>query len=231
MVYLLHHLGMGDHIICNGLARSIQAKYNSSITVFSQACNIKNVSRMFEGQKKIETRIIPTPTNGFDGFDYYGYINSFVKRDDDIAIVSGFNDMFKYQQLNFDEVFYKSCGVPFSSRWDNFHYERDSEKETEALKKLNPSEEPFAFVHDDESRGYRLNIENANKLKIVKNDPSVGLFDLGKVFEQAAEIHCMESSIKCLVDSIPNLTAKLYFYPNVRGFGAISKHTKDWTLV
>lgn len=229
MIYLLHHLGLGDHIICNGLVRSVQKSSGDEISLVTLSSNIKSVQRMYRDNPSIKTYEFVKPKGGLDYFDYYKYMADINKKTGDSIIIAGFNEFLKYRGLNFDEVFYRCCNIPFSSRWNNFYYERDDEKEREILKKLNPSNERFIFVHDDPSRGYELNIDS-NKMKVVKNDPDIGIFELGKVFESAAEIHCMESSIKCLIDSMPTVNADLYFYPDVRGFGAISKTTKNWKV-
>ena len=46
MIYIYHHLGLGDHIICNGLVRFLQKKHNQ-VSLFCYQHNIENVSFMY----------------------------------------------------------------------------------------------------------------------------------------------------------------------------------------
>ena len=50
-VFIHHHLGLGDHIICNGLVREFAKSYN--INLFCKSKNMYNVSVMFADVKNI----------------------------------------------------------------------------------------------------------------------------------------------------------------------------------
>jgi hypothetical protein len=78
----------------------------------------------------------------------------------------------------------------------------------------NLSEFGYAFVHDDASRGFQVQT-GAIELPIVRNDTTESIFHLGLVLERAAEVHCMESSIRCMIESLEMKRPKL-FYHNFR---------------
>jgi hypothetical protein len=72
-------------------------------------------------------------------------------------------------------------------------------------------------------------------MKIIRNDPSIDIFDMCGVLESASEIHCMESSFRCLIEGLPNVTCPLYLHKRVRfegqAFPALSIGRKNWIEV
>lgn len=57
MKYIYHHLGLGDHIICNGLVRSLKNSFNEEISVFVKPQYYENISKMYRD----DPNIIPLP--------------------------------------------------------------------------------------------------------------------------------------------------------------------------
>ena len=53
MKYVYHHLGLGDHIICNGMVRYFKEIYGK-IKVFCKPHNYKNVEYMYRDDDNIE---------------------------------------------------------------------------------------------------------------------------------------------------------------------------------
>ena len=51
-VYLYHHLGLGDHIICNGLVRNYANKFN--IKLFTKSHNAGSVKFMYKDVPTID---------------------------------------------------------------------------------------------------------------------------------------------------------------------------------
>jgi hypothetical protein len=52
MKYIYHHLGLGDHIICNGLVRYYRDMYQK-VTVFCKLHNFENVKYMYRDDENI----------------------------------------------------------------------------------------------------------------------------------------------------------------------------------
>jgi hypothetical protein len=129
------------------------------------------------------------------------------------------------------EFFYDQVQMPYEVRINYFHVERDPDEEERVLKKLNPSGEPFMFVHDDPARGFSVDrkyILNED-LKEVQNDISENAFHFLKVLEEAQEIHCMESSFKSLIDLYAQ-TDKL-FYHDFRNHPLGNYTNKKWEVI
>ena len=231
-----HHLGMGDHIICNGMVRSLLngGKFYTDVFVFAKERNAKRVIRMFDDEPRIHILVIPANENEIT------YVNNFVAQNGVMNFMRcGFGSVDNLQLMgvakDFDEAIYLSSGIPYERRWSAFRIRRNPVEENRVYKKLNPAGEPFMFVHDDPSRGITFTPTNTNSLKIVKNDPTEDIFDMCLLLEKASEIHCMESSFRCLIEHLPMVRCPLYLHKGVRADGhgetIVSGVRKNWTVL
>ena len=213
--YIYHHLGLGDHFICNGLVRYIidRDKLNRVSLVVKQS-NLRNVERMFRDREEVE---------------FYP-----VEKDSDFApqrgvpiLKAGFE---RCRDAEFDKSFYECVNVPFSERWNSWYVDRDLDKEQEVKSYLNIQED-YIFVHDESSTGkYKLNIKsNLKQIKPKKIPCESSVFDWIGIIENAKEIHAINSSFVHLIDSVKT-NGKLYYHdirPSTVGFSL----KKDWELV
>lgn len=233
-VQVYHHLGLGDHIICNGLVREL-CKTRERVYCFVKKRNLTSVSFMYRDQPKIELVTVE------DDWEV-----PFKRRKNLEFVKIGFENL-DTSHTNFDENFYRQLGLDFRLRWDNFYVERAYEPEYQLLRQLNPDGRPYAFLHDDPSRGLLADCTRIGKtLKIISVG---GLFFNGKlkaafdkynlfhwvsVLEHAQEIHCMDSSFKCLVESLAVLRNKrLFYHQYIRGSGprAVSTMRQNWIVI
>ena len=196
MKYIHHHLGLGDHIICNGLVRHYKEIYGE-VTVFCDDKNFKNVLYMYRDDDNIN--VLPIKENG--GIPKYISKN---KLESDVITV-GF-DLLKWGVGTFDEGFYDSVNVPFNFRFTKFFFSRDSKKEEEVYNLKNPNNDRYIFFHGKIDKK-----KVRNDLMIIENPDEYGIFDILKLIENAEEVHLMESSIKNLVNSI-NMDKPTFFY-------------------
>lgn len=234
MLHVHHHLGLGDHIICNGLIRSLIDTKAEEIAVFVKDANLPRVARMFDDEPRIHLIAIP-PEACVTDVSNLQFVNQHMQSFGGPLLRLGFDQMNKAPHLNFDEVFYIFAGVPFDNRWTRFSIRRDFVEEWRVLSKLNPTGEPYMFVHDDPSRGFSFDPPNSSGLKIIRNDPTEDIFSMIGVLENASEIHCMESSFRCLIESIPSVNCPLYLHKMVRFANqpnpALSLGRKPWVEV
>ena len=233
--FIHHHLGMGDHIVFNGLIRSLlnDGKVFTDAYVFAKQLNSKRVARMFDDDSRVSVIEIPSDQNEIL------WVNSVVAQYgicDFLRCGFGFmeNMCAINPDLNYDEAMYVMCGVPFQNRWSKFSIRRDFQKEKETLQRMNPTGEDFIFVHDDPARGFTFDPVTTN-LKIIRNDPKEDLFDMIGVLKAAKEIHCMESSFRALIDHVDDIGCPLYFYRKIRentdGTAHVSSVRKKWITV
>jgi hypothetical protein len=201
MKYIYHHLGLGDHIICNGLVRYYQKIYEK-ITVFCKPHNFLNVKYMYRDNKNIE--VLPIG----EDYDVENYIINNNLTENIIKVG------FEYLRggKTFDESFYIGKEIPFSVRYGNFYLERDYEIEKKIMNDLNPKNENYIFTHNVDMSRIRKD------LKIIENPINYNIFNLITLIENAEEVHLMESSIKCLVNSYKMDKPKFFYHNYVRNY-------------
>jgi len=201
--YIYHHLGLGDHIICNGLVRYYR-KIHQDVSVFCKPHNFNNVEYMFRDDSNINVLSIG------EDYDVHQYIIKNKIQNDVITV--GFEKLNITQTNTFDESFYVANRIPFEVRFDYFHVDRDMEIELKIIQKLNPSNEKYIFTHN-------VNLEKINtNYKIIENPTEYNLFNLISLIENAEEVHLMESSLKCLINSYKFKKPIFYYHEYVRNY-------------
>lgn len=221
-IYIYHHLGMGDHISCNGIVRSIlKKKPNSKIFVFCKNKLYKLVLFMFRDEKRIN--IIPIKSKQDNDNEYSlkikNYLDKIKKKHIVIKIgFKKFNKIFnktytKKNPISYDMAFYKQIKLSYKNRFSMCYWKRDKNQEERVYKKLTQGKKEYAFVHDDPSLGYNIDRKFVdNKLKIVENDKRENIFYMSKVIEKAQEVHLMESSIRNMSESLDLSSKRIYLY-------------------
>jgi hypothetical protein len=210
MKYIYHHLGLGDHIICNGIIRHFVQLYNE-VSVFCKPHYEKNVRYMFKDDERIKILSI-----GGDS-DVNNYISS--KNIINDVVFVGFGELYRQGAKTFDESFYKIVNLPFEQRFEKFKFLRNLEKEKEILNILNPSGEPYIYVHDDKERGFEIDRNKIkSNLKIIENDKRFLMFDMLGIIENAEEVHMMQTGMKDLINSFIFNKPKFYLHWYVRNY-------------
>lgn len=205
-LYIYHHMGLGDHIICNAIVRNY-AIQNDKIYLFVKPHNYENVSFMYRDLNNIEY------LQGDDWFAH-DYI-----RDNKInnLLIIGFDKL--NNSINFDRSFYEQIGMNFEKKWTDFYFKRDMEKEMNLFNSLNLKENEYIFINEDRKRNFLFDKNKYRQdLKIVNSDLDCGLFDLCYIMENALEVHLMESSLKCLSEHIDIKTNSLFYHTYVRNY-------------
>tara|TARA_R110000824_G_scaffold132903_5_gene295506 strand:+ start:447 stop:1178 length:732 start_codon:yes stop_codon:yes gene_type:complete len=199
--YFLPHLGLGDHIICNGLLRELRKKFDIVYMPVKQH-NTHSVRDLFRDDPGIE--IIPVRGDN----DAKSKQSLFARHVDEVIGVGNFGTGFLENCKSFDESFYIQCGVSFKERWSSFFYKRDLEKEEELYHEL-ATDEPYIFVHDDLQRDYIIDekhfLDGAQIIRPIHRfgeESLNSLFHYGKLVEGAQEIHCIDSSFACYIEHL-----------------------------
>ena len=159
-IYIYHHLGMGDIIICNGLVRYLREVYGQ-VTTFCKHHDFKNAQKMYRDDPNIE--IIPCQSD----LEVTNFLEGNNLLPDTIKV--GFEKLRMFPESSFDISFYTCLGLPFSYRFDRFYYTRDEEKESEMYEKYTSSEK-YIFVHGDVDYS-----KIRTDLKIITNPSECGL--------------------------------------------------------
>jgi len=226
-IYIYHHLGLGDHIIANGMVRTITKKYDKTY-LFCKPRNFPNVSFMYRDLPNLKIIVM-------DDLDVQSFMTI---NPDNNYVIAGHAPFWRilnsgHNKLTIDEIFYQLAEVPIENKWSEFHVQRDLEREKEVFKKLGLEEgQKFAFVHDDEKRRITKNLPS---LKIVKpSNREFSLFDFLYTIEQASEIHCINSSFFCVIDCMKIQKENMYVHEYVRPDAtkeSLSKYFCNWKIV
>jgi len=127
------------------------------------------------------------------------------------------------------EIFYEQLKLNPSIRYSHFNYTLNPKNSEKLMSELNPNNEPYAFVHDDPSRGYEIDKKHVKKgLKIIENSMKFSPLHYMDLISGAEEVHCMESSFKTLVE-IWDTSGDL-FYHDIRKH-PLGTSRKNWNVI
>lgn len=242
---LLHtHMGLGDHLVLNGLVRKISLDNpNKKIFLCTRDSIHKNIELLYSDDDKIIPTNIAFYPKSNESYNLNDRSSPWIKSTEVYAYM---NDLelvtvgyYKYFHSNpWDYNFYASCNIDYKVKYDFFHIpEQVMNKAEENYKNLiQPliKNEEYIFLHDDPSRNYNINIDT--KKKVLRNTDevfkSLSIFDIIPVLKNASELRMMGSSLICLCDllGIPNNKQSAYYYASLRGLGTFYGIEK-WNLL
>jgi len=227
-IFLWTHAGLGDHLICNAIYRHY-AKLYDLIHIFVKTRNLANVKYMLRDLSNV------------DYIHGLGDQDEFVKQYLDIhrfiPLLKIGHEYLNTTKLNFDKAFYEQVKIPFEKCWEDFYVQRDFAVEEKLCKILNPTGEPYIFVHQDTDRGYPINmdyIKNKN-IKIIESNYKFDdikeylLFHYIKLIEEAEEVHVMESSFKNMINFCIDNKENVFLHKYARG--VVSTCKSYWNII
>lgn len=193
-----HHLGLGDHFICNGLINKLSE--TSFIHLICKETNVDTVTFLYKDNNNI--KVVPIKDEKLDIFYY-------VQKNKLELLKIGFSD---FSNKTFDKSFYEQFGYDFILRYNNFKLPVNTIDSVFLYNKLAENQSDYCLISNICSEGtFDLNINNSlHKIYVV---PGVtrNLLDYTMLIEYAKEIHCIDSAFYHLVDSI-GVNAKLFFH-------------------
>lgn len=232
-IYIYHHLGMGDHILCNAIVREYSKKYNY-VFLFVKPQYFKNVSYMYRDLQNIK----------FIAMDDIG-VKSFmnINPNEEYLIVGITKEWFKKLESKefetFDHGFYISAEIPLDYKWSHFHFERNIEKEKSIYYDVLglKDDEEYLFVHEDVKRDriFKTKYIDTN-IKIINpvKYNGIGIFDFIYTIEKAKEVHIHNSSFSCLIDTMRINNPNIFYHEYARkdmGSNQNHKFKNNWTIL
>ena len=205
-----HHLGLGDHIVMNGLINYISKSFER-IYLPAKSKYFKQIEYMYEHNNKVEVFKV-------DDLNEYRDITSFSDTNNLEILKVGFEKIKTLEK--FFEGFYNQLDLSFKVSYDYFKITDNHEKNvllTNHLKNYYNSDEKYVLLHLESSQGsFSPKILEINtkysQILIEKNSDIFGnIFLYQDLIRNAEEIHCLHSSIFHLVDRVPT-NAKLFFH-------------------
>lgn len=237
--FLTHALGIGDHVVFNGMARRLLVEHKLDaiyITAWHQYQSM--VEFMFRDDSRI--KVIGIPSGG----EYHAIRYIIQNLNPKCIYILGhevlpgqpYDDLIKtdteYYQVSWTHLekqttnvlqkcFYDFMDIDWKHRFISCYYSRDMEQEDRVFNKLNPNNDDYIFILDDASRGHSMNMDkvaklNDNNYKIIYNDKSENMFYLGTILQNAKQVHCMESSLRSLIEVLPMENTELYYHQYIR---------------
>lgn len=203
-LYIAGHQGMGDHILCSGLYRSLAQHWQINVLCLHRyAFNVRLM-------------VADIPDAAVMGFhresDLLGWLD---QERDCVALRLGFFSGEPFDRWQFDLDFYAHAHVGFTERWSRYVAPKCDQVVVPRGR--------YVFVHDNPAMGSRIQISGA-----VRPVPQRSIFEHREMILGAAEIHCASSAFAVFADSHTLNGATLYFHP----FGReIPQLRNSWKIV
>ena len=200
-IFLIHHLGLGDHIICNGLVREL-IKRCDLIYFPVKHHNFLTVKFMF---RDIPNHIKYVTVNNDNEMLYWETMNSQIF-DESVRLGNFYENNFVNRHENFCQGFYENVNIDYEKRWESFYIDY-------GIPKISTDKTDYNFLHEDQSRQYVI----SNKYKeqnyfepkhILGQKTETTIFDYYNVIKDSNEIHCMDSSFSAWIDHVQELKDK-----------------------
>tara|TARA_B100000287_G_scaffold426829_1_gene475399 strand:- start:12 stop:683 length:672 start_codon:yes stop_codon:yes gene_type:complete len=215
-IYIHHHLGLGDHFVCNGIVRYVYSQYRCPIFLAVKHHNVPTVKDLYS-----DTNILLDPvSNDKEAISNYG------KRD---VLRVGFE---KCDVKNWEKSFYEQCNLPYEARFSESKITRNKEKEDNLFNSLKLPKK-YAFCSNQCSAG-NVEIDFKTKLpKVFLSKKTDSLMDWLKIIETATEIHTIDSSVFQLIKNM-QLDRKKFLY-DIRSIVHRTPYSKEldenWNIV
>jgi len=231
-----HNIGLGDHLICNGLVNHLSEKL--TIYLICSLRNFESVKYLYSENNSVV--VIPVPSlnilntliklliykKGINFEKVFSRILSF--------IIFSKIEYIGFEKIKFpdwDRSFYDLANLPFEIRYEKLSLPTQLPKKPRNIN----LEENYILVQDTSSKRkerFKLNIKSEEKKIYLNKSQTSNFFSNIYLIKNAKEIHSIDSSLVHLVEAVNSLDTKLYFHDIRKHYGgAVFSAKKDWTVV
>jgi hypothetical protein len=188
---ILHHLGLGDHFLCNGMVRYISSLYTKIILVVKYN-NYYTVKKLYNDISNIEYYKVKND----EEFSIFVFNKEYYKNIYDLYYSGVYSQNYVNTSI-FPFSFYDDINIPRSIMWTHSYIPiLNSSKElyNELINDI--SGEKYVFMHNNTSFGDIYTADNAlNKLNINKDDILIinshtNIYEKTHKFYEIAEKYC-----------------------------------------
>jgi hypothetical protein len=220
------HLGLGDHIVCNGLLNYFSESFDR-IYLPVKSRDINNITYLYKDNQKIEIFKIEHSSEVED-------INNFANKNNLIILKVGF----KKRKPPFNLSFYDQFDLPYSYSMSKFSVPKDIKKEEnlyQHLREIYKIKNEYQVVHNQSSYG-KVSLQTNKQLPTIfiekETDLYKNIFLYSKIIKNAVEIHCLDSSFLHLVERVQT-NANLFFHDIKKDGqkGADVHLVKNWQII
>ena len=195
MITILHHLGLGDHIMLNGMVRYFAE--TDTVCIFVQNHHEPSIKFMY---RDIIDKVIIKTVNTTNAQEMWGQVEGKVLP---LATYKLPTNIWNYimegpptDMVNWAHSVYIQAGIPPKYMYSKFKVVRDITSE------IKPDISDYVFIHDDHKRDMVINVDAENVFKITSEILSKhpNIFDYLTIIENAKEVHCMDSSYAWMIN-------------------------------
>ena len=216
-VLVTPHQGLGDHLLCVGMYRDFSSRY-TRVLITVKSIYFAELKALLSDLPNVT--LFKLPTHEPHLWRKTRVLQKLAKilrvR---VVGLGGFGENFLKSKIRYDENFYLQANIAFEHRWSSFSAPRNLRKEYELSRLLGCENQPYIFLHEDASRGFRINRDHLPKgIKVVEPSADKSIYqlvDYRKIIEGALEIHTIESSFAAFIESLC-LTTPLYAHRYAR---------------
>lgn len=221
-IILHHHLGLGDHFICNGLVRRLKENLALERLILPvKEHNVPAIRLLYADQVGVE--LMSVPRSAYSEEDAYIIAQSKLL---EIPILKiSYNGS---RTAEFDASFYHQVGLDLDISWSCFSVPAKNSN-AEALYEKLIKHERYCLVANAGSVGsFDIEVDTSLPIYFVSPGYTENLLDWSLIISRAHEIHCIDSSVIHLVDRLPTRAERLVYH-NV-GRGSRFHLKKDWEM-
>tara|TARA_B100002019_G_scaffold273810_1_gene270212 strand:- start:1170 stop:1952 length:783 start_codon:yes stop_codon:yes gene_type:complete len=225
-----HHTSLGDHFICNGIVHiyaeqlcdvlhlPCHHRYLETIECLYQDFDNIVVHPFNDDWATLEQEMFPWAQEKNWPVTRIGFEKVYYRQ------LKRENTPPEFFAVNFDRQFYEEANILFKERYDRFTLPKEIPGSQDVYEKLSGGKE-YIIVHKNSSAegDYPIDLwswrkENDQGVKIVEIalGQTTNMLAYMKLIENAKEIHCVNSSFYCLVDSVAKHIKPNLFYHDIR---------------
>lgn len=214
-LFIRPHLGLGDAFILNGMVRALATKHAGIIFPAKQH-NAETLKMLWADVPNVAVIPVTNDSEADELTDSYAGTK---------LMLGMFGKDWNGGKPGWDELMYKQAGVPFEDRWSSFKIGTPPNVQHETSAKT------FALVHHDIERNFVIQTKILPSIPSYYVWPSRSLLDFIWMIQNAEEIHCIDSSVACLADSIATKAKKLVLHLYARPGAKPPMYSKPWIIL
>lgn len=213
--YVYHHLGLGDHLVCNAIVRNICNKFtDKQIVMFCKPPYRSTVEFMYRDVSNLTIKSL------YDN-EVHDMLSNVPEAD---KILIGHHHLMSFvngENTTAEKAFYKQVGLKHDKKWSDFYVLRDKKREEDLLSRLNPDNKDIIFLQEDRTRNFIINRNLIINKDAIVIEPHINItdniFDYLTIIEKSCEIHVFESCFMYMIDlALSELQQPIYAHRYAR---------------
>ena len=236
-LYFVGPMDLGDHFVHAGIINHYADRCNE-LHVPVKPHNYETVKTLFQENNRVIVFVLNENEDDYIRRNNLGRINNWWP-----LFFTEINN--RRTSIIWEEQCYSHYEVPYRAKYDNFRLPKNI-PESDSLYLTLTNKKPYALIHRITGlhpNGLPVNIplfrqvNNLPDLDLIEIRPGItnNMLHFIKLIENASEIHCVNSSLFCLVDCIHKSVKGRLFFHDIRGDSLVKVNNEYnescWTKV